>query len=1259
MQVVKSLIIFFVFFSTIAFSQSTTASFATDFQKACVGGSIKFNNGSSGSVSTSNWDFGDGVVSSLAGVQSTNHSYSNPGKYEVTLTVISSTGASYETSRIVEVIAVPNLSFGLEGNKCEVPANMTFTNNSIKTDGITYSWAFGNGQSSTLYSPGSIAFSSSGKYTSTLTLVSNLPGCSAPPTSKTFQVYDFRATISGKDLFCAKAGTSLSAKATLPVDSYVWNFGDGTYGANNDTVFPAYKKAGSFLVDLKIVNNSIQCESHAYFKVTSKPLPFPAFTVNTTKICPGFSVNFTNTSSGMSEFVWDFGDGTTFEGKDPGAHIYKSEGKISVSLSSKSSNGCYGTSIQTGLIEVANPIVKIKSDTSSGCSILPVKFSDLSTSNDEVNNPIKSWEWNFGNNKTYSGKDPSVQNYDVGKYDIKLKIVTSQGCVVEKVFDDFIKVGKIDKVDFKTDLSSGCANNPIKFYNNSLINSSHEQSELTFDWIFSDTSKNNGAIISHRFSKDTGKISVKFYIHFRGCSDSLFKKDFFRVKPPLAKFSPDTLLFCFNKNVLPYNIKNTFTDLSKLGKPGDDIKVEWDFGNGTNKTVSNVNPTSNAKGSSFQTYYNFDTYRVLQKTINNSTGCQDTISKLFHISWVNPKFQISVDSVCQFSNLQFVDNSVSFTKHPLSSFGFDSGEGKNISGQNITYAYSNYGKMIAINKPVNSVGCSKSTKDSVIVIKLPNADVISDLDSTCAPGSVLYSNNSKISGNSRPYKMFYWFDPIKNTIDSTNNILFTKNLSYNNIGRYYVTLKAKDVFGCISRTDTVWVVLTKPESDIDYKPVVCNNVDFKVINKTKNWVNNSWMIDGVFIAKDKDSIVYQFNDNKNLSISKEHKITLTSLDKKKCIDVFEKTITVSMPKPMVDIKFKNLIDTTKQYLEFKCPPLTSNYSNISESIGKIDSTFWLFSKNSKSTLLNPLKIYNKPGIYSTYMRTVDQFNCSADTIIKDFLKINGPIGYPIWSGMGDVCGQYYKFDLKNTDKVATIRWDLGDGTFINDSLTLKHRYPDITTYKPTVTLTDFENCKVTYLMEEQDTIIKIPETGMDAKFSVSSNEIKLGQSLQINDFSKSPNNPIIKWKWNFDYPNKTMLDSSEISLPVSIKYSKYGPKNILLTITDKDLCSDQLILGINVIKDYDMPNIFTPNNDGKNDNFEFFDTIFKSYNILVFNRWGNKVYELNNGVGTFLWDGSNKNKVPLENGDYFYYLVGEFTDGTYLKKNGGVTLINN
>lgn len=1253
------LILSFYFLCSVAYAQSTTPSFSVDYAKACVGGLVNFTNTSSGSISTSNWDFGDGIVSTGVGVKSASHSYSNPGKYEVTLTLISSTGSSVETSKIIEVISVPNLNFGISGNKCEVPANLTFTNNSVKTDGITYSWNFGNGQSNSLYNPGVVSFSSSGKFTSTLSLVTSLPGCSVPAVSNTFQIYDFKATISGKDLFCAKGGTMLTAKATMPVDSYVWYFGDGTYGQNNDTVYPEFKKAGTFMVDLKIVNNAIQCESHSFFKVTSKPLPAPSFSVNTTKICPGFSVNFTNNSSGMTEFVWDFGDGKKFEGKDPGSHTYENEGKMSVSLSSKSSNGCYGSSIQVGLIEVAKPIVKIKADTASGCSILPVKLSDLSISNDEVNNPIKSWEWDFGNGSKFNGKDPSVVNFDVGKYDINLKITTSQGCVVEKVFDDFIKVGKIDKTEFKSDVSNGCANSPIKFYNDSKVNSPHDPQELTFDWYFSDTSKNTGAVISHKFSKDTGNVSIKFYIHFRGCSDSIFKTNFFRVKPPLAKFSPDTSLFCFNKSTLPYNIKNKFNDLSKLGKAGDNIDVVWDFGNATNRTVSNVNPTSQIKGSAFQTYTNFGTYKVFQTTINKTTGCQDTMSKLFHVSWVIPKLEVSVDSVCQFSNLQFKDISISYPNHPLKTSSFETGEGTSVEGTNVTYAYNGFGKMYVKNHPVNIVGCSTVAKDSVIVIKLPNADVVSDVDSTCAPGSVLYSNNSKITGNSRPYKMFYWYVNDKNLTDSTTNIALTKKIDYQNVGKYYATLKAKDIFGCISKVDTVWVVLTKPDSQLDFKPVVCNNTNFVIYNRTKNWVNNSWMIDGVFVAKDKDSIIYQFNDNKKLGISKEHKITLTSLDRKKCMDVLNKTITVSMPKPNVDVKFKNLVDTTKEYLEFKCPPLTSSYFNLTESIGKIDSTYWFFSKNSKSTLLNPLKIYNKPGIYSTYMRTVDEFNCSADTTIKDFLKINGPIGYPVWSGMGDICGQYYKFELKKTEKVSSILWDLDDDTFIKDSLVFKHRYPEITSYKPTVTLIDFENCKVTYLMEEPDTLIKIPETGMDAKFSLSDSEIKLGQVLLIKDFSKSPNQPIIKWKWNFDYPSTKMIDSSENNNPISIKYSKYGSKNILLTITDKDNCSDQQILNVNVIKDYDVPNIFTPNNDGQNDDFVMFDTIFKSYDLLVFNRWGNKVYELNHGNGTFLWDGTNKSKSPLENGQYFYYLVGEFEDGTYLKKNGNVTLINN
>jgi gliding motility-associated-like protein len=1250
-------IIFFVFQVLLTLAQSSTSSFSTTFSKACVGGSISFVNNSTGSVSSSNWDFGDGVVQSLSGKQNTSHSFSNPGKYEVTLTVISSTGSVTVSSKVIEIIALPNLNFTIDGNKCEIPAGLTFINNSVNSDGLTYAWNFGNGQSSTIFNPGVINYSSSGKFNISLSLTSSLPGCVASPITKTIQTYDFKATISGKDLFCAKSGTSLIAKASLPVDSYVWNYGDGTFGENNDTVSPEFKKAGSFVVDLKIINNSIQCESHAFYKVTAKPISSPVFSVNTTKICPGYSVIFSNSTISMTDFIWDFGDGTSYSGKDPGSHVYKNEGKMTVTLTAKSSNGCYGSITQNGLIEVFNPIPIIESDTSNGCSILPVQFKDLSTSNDEVNNPITSWSWDFGNGITFNGKNPSKQNFDVGKYDVKLKIVTSQGCVVEKIFKEFIKVGKIDKVDFKSVSSNGCVNSPINFYDNSSVLSPHDESELTYDWKFSDTTSNTGKSIFQKFNKDTGMVSIKFYIHFRGCTDSIVKGDFLRVKPPLAKFTPDTTLFCFDKDVLPYPIINSFTDISKLGKNGDSIDVNWNYGDNQNQLIQNVDPTSITKSSSTHTFQNFGTYKVLQTVINHTTECQDTTSRLFHISWVKPNFEISVDSVCQNSTLQFIDKSSSFSQHPLATYSYSTGEGTTVSGQLVKYAYTNYGKMYVNNHPINKVGCSSTIKDFVEVIKLPNADIVSDVDSSCAPGSILFSNHSKISGNSMPYKMFYWNIPDKNIADSTSIISHEKSISYTKVGRYYATLKAKDIFGCVSKIDTVWVVLSKPESAIDYKSVVCNNNDFKIYNKTKNWVNNSWMIDGNFIGKDKDSIIYQFNDNKNLGISKSHVLTLISLDKKKCIDTLEKIITVSMPKIGYSVSFKSLLDTSSQYLEFKCPPLTSFYINTTQSIGSIDSSFWIFSKNSKSYLDNPLKIYTKPGLYSTYLQTVDEFGCKTDTTVKDFLKINGPIGYPTWKGMGDVCGQFYQFDLKNIDKVSKIEWNMDDGTLYNDSITLKHRYPEITIYKPTVTLTDFENCKVTYLMEEPDTLIKIPDTGMDAKFDVSSYEVKLGESLYLSEHSISPNQPIVQWKWNYNYPATNFIDSFTFSSPHSIKYSYYGTKNILLTVIDKDLCSDQQLIKINVLKDYDMPNVFTPNSDGKNDNFELFDTIFKTYNFYVFNRWGNKVYELNQGKGVYLWDGTNKSKTPVENGEYFYYLIGEFDDGTLLKKNGGVAVI--
>ncbi len=95
---------------------------------------------------------------------------------------------------------------------------------------------------------------------------------------------------------------------------------------------------------------------------------------------------------------------------------------------------------------------------------------------------------------------------------------------------------------------------------------------------------------------------------------------------------------------------------------------------------------------------------------------------------------------------------------------------------------------------------------------------------------------------------------------------------------------------------------------------------------------------------------------------------------------------------------------------------------------------------------------------------------------------------------------------------------------------------------------------------------------------------------------------------------------------------------------------------------YTLPNVFTPNSDGKNDLFIPFPYRFvKSVSFRVFNRWGIEVF--NTGDIDILWDGSDKlsgNAVP--EGVYYYTCEVEEIFLRGIKKrylNGTIQLIRN
>lgn len=68
---------------------------------------------------------------------------------------------------------------------------------------------------------------------------------------------------------------------------------------------------------------------------------------------------------------------------------------------------------------------------------------------------------------------------------------------------------------------------------------------------------------------------------------------------------------------------------------------------------------------------------------------------------------------------------------------------------------------------------------------------------------------------------------------------------------------------------------------------------------------------------------------------------------------------------------------------------------------------------------------------------------------------------------------------------------------------------------------------------------------------------------------------------------------------------------------------------------YELPNTFTPNNDGANELFvPIVNRFIEGIDFQVYNKWGNKVFETTNPL--ILWDGRTANGKELADGAYYY-----------------------
>lgn len=1228
--------------SMFAYSQGPTADFSATPLEICLGESIDFTDlSTAGAVPIVgwSWDFGDGN-SSLS--QNPTHTYTLAGTYTITLVVTDQNALADPEVKVNYIVVnpLPNVGFQTAGNGCTVPFDVTFTNTSDMGAQYTYAWDFGNTQTSTQANPPLQTYSVPGTYTVSLTVTNTVTGC-VDTYSEDFNISDFSAGISGPQTACVMSPADFLDMSTISADTWLWDFGDGNTSTQQNPS-NTYVAPGTYTVSLFSENSVSGCSDTTSTTITVLDLPTPSFFADDSLGCAPLDVNFTNTTVEPGTFEWNFGNGNTFSGETPPTETYNSNGQYSVTLIMTDTNGCIGLFTSTNMITVADATADFDVTPIEGCEPLTVTFTDLSAPVDPANDPIVTWEWDFGDGSpVFNGQTPPPHDYAVGVYSPTLTITTQDGCTDTQTYVDTIQVGTIQDIGFFADTLIQCAKAGVTFTDTTDLSGVSNLNEVTWNWDFGDGATSTQQNPMHPYPTDTGYFDVTLVVGWRGCYDTLVKTDYIYINAPISLFTPDQTLFC-NPTALPVTLN--VEDIAIHGVIPDDLEMVWSWGDGDTTFFDDPDLDDADQGSTTHDYTAYGTYEIEQLIINHTTGCQDSTTQTINVSTTTADFLLSNDSTC--INDAITLTSTSTSSHPFGTYNYDMGDGGSASGDPATYTYTVPGTYNVTLVANNSVGCADTTTFvGMEALSLPQAIITPSATAGCAPITVTYNNASTPTGNGVPLETFDWTYPDLTT-ETTLDTSITTSYTFNTEGNFTTNMLVTDEFGCQAQT-LVSMSITKPTADFSIDTIFCNNENFTATNSSVSGVSYQWYLDGNLVSTDPD-YTDTFNETDSPSFDHiDHNIMLITTDVNGCTDTLDQDVIVSMPTAIIDYELTGA--NVNAQGDYTCPPVFATFADSSVSYGAVTDWNWNFGDGKFSTLQDPSNTYVFAGTYTVSLAITNEYGCTSDTALIDYLTIFGPEAQPSMVQL-DVCGQEFDFAIDSLNGVSTIVWDFGDGNVYNDSTEFTYYYDTTGAFLPTVTLADELGCEVVYELNN----VNIQEHGMDAFYVPSPSEGAIGTLFTFDDQSTTSGNPIQEWEWSYEGNVVTNFNDNDL---IEV-YNLPGTHVITLTISNAQGCTDIYIDSIFVTEEFDLPNVLTVNNDNVNDIFELPSALFESFHIVILNRWGNVVHEMDNATGKFLWDGMHMNGSQVNDGVYFYRIRGTTVTGKDLDLNGHITILS-
>ncbi len=170
--------------------------------------------------------------------------------------------------------------------------------------------------------------------------------------------------------------------------------------------------------------------------------------------------------------------------------------------------------------------------------------------------------------------------------------------------------------------------------------------------------------------------------------------------------------------------------------------------------------------------------------------------------------------------------------------------------------------------------------------------------------------------------------------------------------------------------------------------------------------------------------------------------------------------------------------------------------------------------------------------------------------------------------------------------------------------------------------------------------------------------VELGDSLaQLNPIVSPPGN------YGYQWTPDTYLSSDSIRNPTVFAL---GTVNYTFTATNPNGCQaiEDILVEIDPNRNVYIPTAFSPNRDGRNEDFRIFACrgVTGIPRVRIFDRWGGMMFEAENLPvncldGTVIWDGQSTNDRDVNTGLYVYTAEVTFLDGVTLTYRGEVSVL--